>query len=884
MILCELLKSKSSSNGILALVWAAFLAFTAAAADDFGLKFREIDPVEVKTGRHSRVVFNFGVERVGYVSIRGKRIGDALSPLSDYRATIADALEPEDVKLHAAICPIDLSQLSFECSDGKLAAFWDDCLRLTENRQIARRMGDKALEERFASELKETFAKAMPSAAGNANPLGVIVRQYLGISTDDENARVEIYPKLVQGMARMAGSIPTRLGRVGVDARHLRGNDYTIDVEVPGKATARVIAPVWGVASEVDGIAAKPRTITASDGKKRYAFAIGGGKHTIRLKAPPRKIFPEPAAAYDMTKIQMEKLSRGLVAVRDRNMAVISWRYLPSDPTNIAFHVYENGNCITKRNPLKNTSFTRTKFREGAKYEVCAVDDSVMSAVAVQTGKPYLKIPLKQMPDGYWTEEASVGDVDGDGDYELFVKRSPQNSKDNAQAGMTDPTLIECYQLDGTFLWQINLGRNIRSGAHYTQFMVFDFDCDGKAEMICKTADGTIDGKGNAIGEAKADWVSRDARTLGKILDGPEYLTLFDGLTGAALDTVPYDPPRGNLSDWGDDYGNRADRFLACVAYLDGIHPSAVFCRGYYAKTVLAAWDWDGKKLKKRWRFDSTMPGNEAYGGQGFHSVRVADVDFDGRDEIVYGSMVVDDDGKGLYSTGLEHGDGLHLVQASPHLRGFQVWTCHEHPPFGLAFRYAQDGKIIWQQQRNYDVPTCVAADFDPTNPGYELWMGKNEPYWDLYGRELAGIDHLGWSRDLVWWKGDLLRSRIAGSWKLNHWNWHDKKWEMDYVFKRDVSNAITKSPFPILVADILGDWREEVVLPGDKGNSLLVFVSSQPTEYRFWPFMLDPVYRLSVTAWNVGYNQATQAGFYFGPDLLGHDIWFRGMFLGKEK
>ena len=246
-----------------------------AGADDFGLKFREIDPVGVKTGRHSQVVFNFGAQRMGYVAVRGRRIGDALAPLSNYRATIADALDVEDVKLHAAICPVDLSQLSFECSDGKLAAFWDDCLRLTENRLIARRMGDKALEERFATEIKERFAKAMPSAAGNENPLGVIVRRYLGISTDDEKARVEIYPKLVQGMTRMAGAIPTRLGRVSVDARHLRGNDYIIDVEVPDRAMARVIAPVWGVTSEIDGITAAPHTVTPSDGKTRYAFAVG---------------------------------------------------------------------------------------------------------------------------------------------------------------------------------------------------------------------------------------------------------------------------------------------------------------------------------------------------------------------------------------------------------------------------------------------------------------------------------------------------------------------------------------------------------------------------------------------------------------------------------
>ena len=837
-------------------------------------EYREIEPVEVKTGKHARVSFMFPDERVGYFTVKGVRIGDGLVATNSYVAKIQDNLEREDVTFHAVKCPRDLSSLSFECSDGNLAAFWESCLRLTENRIIAKAMGDTALEKRFSEELTATFSEAMPKANATANPLGAIVRQYLGISAIKENGTIDIFPKLVQGMTRMAGKIPTSAGLVKVDARHLRGDDFTIDVEIPTRLTARVITPVWGEGCEVDGKKASPKTV-AIDSRKRYVFQLRGGKHAIRLVAPPKKAFPQPATAYDMAKIQLEKLGRGFVAFSDGHDAILSWRYLPSDPRNIAFDIYEDGRKINLQ-PISATTFHRTKYREGARYElVVSGSSSQRCASAVQSGKPYLKIPLKPMPDGYWTEEASVGDVDGDGEYELVVKRTPSNAHDNAQSGMTDPTLLECYKLDGTFLWQINLGRNIRSGAHYTQFMVYDFDGDGKAEMICKTADGTIDGRGDAIGDRSASY----ANDQGRILDGPEFLTLFDGITGKALDTVPYDPPRGNIQDWGDDYGNRCDRFLACVAYLDGIHPSAVFCRGYYAKTVLVAWDVKGKKLVKRWKFDSGKPGNEAYGKQGFHSVRAGDVDFDGKDEIIYGAMVVDDDGNGLYSTGLGHGDGMHLVQARPDLRGLQVWTCHEHAPAGLVFRYAGDGRIIWQQKRGYDVPTCVAADFDPTNPGYELWMGKNEPYWDAYGRALEGIGHIGWERDLAWWKGDMLRSRIENGRKLFHWDWGEKRWKFEKTLRTDAS-GLRKLPFPILVADILGDWREEIVTTTDDGNALSVFVSPHETPYRFWTFMADPIYRLSVASWNVAYNQATQAGFYFGPDLLGHGIWFRGTFL----
>ena len=874
-------------------VWAALAS--AASGEEHAASaftFRQIEPVGVKTGKHARVSFDFGAERIGYVTVRGERIGDALAPLRRYEAKTSDGLGREDVVFHAANSPIDLSALSFECSDGNLQSFWVDCLRLTENKVVAKRLGDEALAARFSDEMKTAFAAAMPKAAENANPLGVIVRQYLGVSADREKRQVEIYPKLVQGMTRMAGTVPTALGTVTVDARHLRGNDFLIDVDVPPGSTARVVTPVWGEGAEVDGkklgVGSGKLGVVALDGRKRYVFAVKSGKHVVRLVAPPRKAFPQPATSYNLSKIQLEKLDRGVVSVRAKDVAVVSWRYLPTDSTNVAFNVYENGKLATPQ-PIRDATFFTTGYRKNATYRVEPVggNGSEKGGAARIGTSPCLKIPLKPVeggvaPDGesytYRTEEASVGDVDGDGQYELFVKRSPTNAKDNSQSGWTAPTYIDCVKLDGTHLWRIDLGPNIRSGAHYTQFMVCDFDGDGKAEMICKTADGSVDGTGKTIGDKTAHY----ANESGRILDGPEFLTVFDGLTGAARATVPYVPARGNVADWGDDYGNRCDRFLACVAYLDGRHPSAVFCRGYYAKSVLAAWDWDGKNLACRWVFDSAAPGNAAYAGQGFHSVRVGDVDFDGKDEIVYGSMVVDDDGTGLYSTGFGHGDGQHLVQASPYLRGLQMWTCHENAVDGLVFRYAGDGKVIWQQKRGYDVPTCVAADFDPTNPGYELWMGKNEPYWDVYGRELAGIGHIGWERDLVWWKGDLLRSRIDNGIKLNHWDWEARKWTYDPVLRSDKSlgGGIKRLPFPILVADILGDWREEVALPGDNGNMLLVYVSPQPTRYRFHTFMHDPVYRLSVAAWNVAYNQATQTGFYFGPDLLGHGIWFRGTYL----
>ena len=849
--------------------------------------YEEMTAAEVKTNRHRQVTFVLPEERIGYFTVRGERIGDGLVSTNRYVAHVKDALELEDVVFHAAKCPIDLGSLSFECSDGNLRAFWLDCLRLTENKVIARRLGWTETAARYGEELKTSFAAAMPNAQETSNPLGVIVRYYLGISTDKEGKVVTIFPKLVQGMTRMAGQVPTSLGNVKVEALHLRGCDFTVEVEIPAGSYGSIITPKWGVGAEVDGVSVRPKI---ADG--RYAFAVSAGRHTVRLLAPRKKVFPQPGCAYDLGKIQIEKLDRGFVAVRNGG-AVLSWRYLPTDPTNIAFNVYMNGKLLTADEPLANATHFTAKFLHGAKYRIEAVvpDGAVGwrktgEEITRTIGeKPYIKIPMRRPPQdttadgqvsGHYAEEASPGDMDGDGEYEIVVKWSSLSGQDNAQNGHTGQDHLDCYKLDGTFLWRISLGPNIRSGHHYTHFMVYDFDGDGKSEVICRTADGTVDGKGKVIGDAKKRW----ANEYGRILSGPEYLTVFNGLTGEAMATVDFVPARGNVSDWGDSYGNRCDRFLACVAYLDGVHPSAVFCRGYYAKSMLAAWDWDGKKLKLRWVFDSSTPGNEAYAGQGFHSVRTGDVDLDGKDEIVYGSMVVDDDGKGLYSTGFGHGDGQHLVQARPDLRGLHQWTCHENRRDGLVLRYADDGKVIWQRKLPFDVPTCVAADIDPTNPGYEFWMGKGYDYWDVYGRPLPGIPDLAWHRDLVWWKGDMLRSRFYKARIIASYDWRAKKWETDMSASKDVSGEGVKRSRPILAADLFGDWREELVLPGDKGDSLLVFTSPHPTKYRFWSFMLDPMYRAQVAAWNTAYNQAPQTGFYFGPDLLGRGIWFRGMYL----
>jgi len=601
---------------------------------------------------------------------------------------------------------------------------------------------------------------------------------------------------------------------------------------------------------------------------------------------------------YDYSKLQREHLGRGVVALRESADSVaVSWRYLSSDPMITQFNLYRNGKLIKTTEPDEGTF-----VKDGCKkttpitYTVRPVvngkeDESMAASYTMPANAPYgyINIPLNRpnegiTPDGqpydYTPGDATIGDVDGDGNYEIIFKWDPSNAHDNAHDGYTGNVLVDCYRLSGEQLWRIDLGRNIRAGAHYTQIMVFDLDGDGKAEVVMKTADGTIDGKGNAIGDKKANYVGKEGRLRGRIVSGSEYLTVFNGLTGEAMATINYIPERGgNGSDWGDSYGNRCERYLACVAYLDGVHPSVVMCRGYYTRAVLAAFDWDGKTLSNRWTFDSNNDGCSGYAGQGNHNLRVADVDGDGRDEIVYGSMTIDDNGKGLYTTGLGHGDALHLTQFEADNPKLQVWACHEDKRDGSTFRDAATGKIIFQLHDKTDVGRCMAADIDPTSKGVEMWSLASGGIRSPKGELLANPGWRNFSCNMtVWWDGDLLRELLDRN-NVTKYNWTTKQGELLQRFE-GASSINGSKAVPCLQGDIIGDWREEVLLRADDNKSLRLYVTTIPTKYRFHTFLEDPVYRISIATENVAYNQPSQPGFYFGPDLKGT---FRGYFISEE-
>lgn len=591
---------------------------------------------------------------------------------------------------------------------------------------------------------------------------------------------------------------------------------------------------------------------------------------------------------YDFSKLKMENLGRGVVAVRESSDKVnISWRYLTQDPETQAFNVYRNGKKLNKK-PIENVTFFSDSYSgsEQATYEVRPTKGTLSGSYTLPANAPfgYIEIPLQIPEHGvdyngreyfYNANDASIGDVDGDGEYEIILKWDPTNSHDNAHNGFTGETLIDCYKLDGTRLWRIDFGKNIRSGAHYIQFMVYDLDGDGCAEIVAKTADGTIDGTRRLIGSEKADWRNMS----GRVIAGPEYLTVFNGKTGEAMSTVDYIPPRGNIKDWGDGYANRSERYLAAIAYLDGIHPSVVMCRGYYTRSVLAAYDWDGKELRLRWVFDSDTPGNEGYAGQGNHNLRVADVDGDGCDEIIYGQMTVDNDGTGLYTTRMGHGDAMHLLSDINNEK-YYIWGCHENRKDGTSLRDAATGKVIFQFPSNKDIGRCMAGDIDPTHEGVEVWSPNTEGLRSFKGELISAPEKFeGETKSripvnfCVLWDGDLLTELLDGN-TIFKYNWHNGKVEPIMKFEGCMWNNGTKRN-PCLQADILGDWREEVLMRTEDNTALRLYVSPIPTEYRFHTFLQDPAYRVSVANQNVAYNQPAEPGFYFGPDLKGKK--FRG-------
>ncbi|MFI9427664.1 rhamnogalacturonan lyase [Streptomyces achromogenes] len=580
-----------------------------------------------------------------------------------------------------------------------------------------------------------------------------------------------------------------------------------------------------------------------------------------------------PQTAHAATARQVERLDRGLTSVHTSGGNLVSWRWLATDPGDVAFNVYRGGTKLNSSPVTASTNYFDSGAPDSADYTVRAVvggTEQPASEHALQFRPGYLDVPISPpaggtAPDGvaytYEANDAGAGDLDGDGRLDLVLKWQPTNAKDNSQSGYTGNTYVDGIRLDGTRLWRIDLGRNIRSGAHYTQFQVYDYDGDGKAEVAMKTADGTRDGTGAVLGDASAD----HRNSSGYILSGPEYLTMFNGQTGKAMQTVDYVPARGTVSSWGDSYGNRVDRFLAGTAYLDGARPSLIMARGYYTRTVIAAWDWRGGQFTRRWTFDTNSSTNsgKGYDGQGNHALSVADVDADGKDEIVYGAMTVDDNGAGLWTTRMGHGDAAHLGDLDPSRPGLEYFKVDEESGKpGSWMADARTGRILWQTASGSDNGRGVAGDIYAGSPGAEAWSASDTTLRSAagasLGREPSSINFLSW------WDGDTVRELLDGT----HIDKYGTSGDTRLLTGSGVaSNNGTKST-PALSGDILGDWREEVVWRTADNRALRIYSTPYQTGTRITTLLHDTQYRTALAWQNTAYNQPPHPSFFLGADM----------------
>lgn len=590
---------------------------------------------------------------------------------------------------------------------------------------------------------------------------------------------------------------------------------------------------------------------------KAYAAAL-----MIAASALPANIGTATAAAkYGTGQSLVEYLDRGIYAVKSGNGMFVSWRWNADDDDNAEFRLYRDGQLVyTSKAGTGATSYQDNGGSTNSKYRV----DTLVNGTVVfseechfNSGTNYFDIPLNSPGSQYTPNDCVVGDVDGDGQYEIFLKWEGK-ALDNSQSGYTDNVYIDCVTLEGKTLWRVDLGKNIRAGQHYTQMCVADFDSDGKAELITKTADGTKDGTGKVIGDGSKDY--RNAG--GYILTGPEYMTLFDGQTGEAVDTINFPVPRGDVSSWGDSYGNRVDRFNSGIAYLDGVHPSAVYGRGYYTRMTISAVDVVNGKLSVRWIFDSNNKGSESAAGQGNHNLMTGDVDGDGRQEISMGDCVIDDNGTLLWSSGKGHGDAQHLGDFIPERPGLELWQCHEHgPSYGVTLFDASNGQVIFHKDGDKDTGRCCADNVYAGNPGAEFWGAR--PAKTVLDKNGNSIANLSLSMNfLIYWDGDLEREMFSGTTisKMTSTN------KVDYIFNADgcESNNSTKA-VPGMTVDLFGDWREELIMRTTDNEHLRVWCTTSPTNVRLTTLMHDTQYRAQNCCQQSAYNQPPHTSYFLG-------------------
>lgn len=597
---------------------------------------------------------------------------------------------------------------------------------------------------------------------------------------------------------------------------------------------------------------------------------------------------PTPEPITDEAR-KVEYLTRGTVAIKIENGVFLSWRLLGTEPTDTTFDIYKNGAVLLSN--YANTNYIDENGSENDVYQIIVSGGSINGEKkATVMSEDYMDIPISRpIPDvtenslagsdyTYSANDATVADLDGDGEYEIVLKWDPTNSQDNYFSGYTGNVYLDAYEMDGTFMWRIDMGVNIRAGAHYTQFIAYDFDSDGKAEIAVRTAPGSKDGNGNYVTDVGKNITecdnTKDYRNAdGRITTAPDYLTMFNGETGAAMQTVDFYVQRGSLdasSGWGGgavDNGSYSERYLAGVAYLNGKTPSLIMCRGYYYRATVGAYNWDGENFELIWmRDDKTKSADNLY-GKGAHSLSVSDVDNDGRDEIVYGAAVINDNGEMLYETELQHGDALHVSDFNNDGKQ-EVFMVHEHgySKYGAEIHDAETGEIFVTMGATKDVGRGVMGNILSSNEGSEFWSNANGNLYDQKGNILSKTKPAE-TNFLIWWDGDLEREILDATRIVKYTlDGSNLKSERIKEFYGTHSNNGTKQT-PSISADIWGDWREEVIYPTNDNNYLRLYTSTIPTEHKLTTFMHNTQYRTAIAWQNVGYNQPPHPSFYVGSE-----------------
>ena len=619
-------------------------------------------------------------------------------------------------------------------------------------------------------------------------------------------------------------------------------------------------ATAGGAATATGGKSASGGTNPSNGG----TTAAGGAPQTGSCAAPTTGHY------------QMEDLDRGVVAVKVTGGVYVGWRmmgyeYNPTSPTSIAYNLYRSGTKVAT--VTNSTNYLDAAGTASSTYTVTAIingTECAQSPAAAVLAQEYINIPLTPPATGpnggtYSASDASTGDLDGDGQLDIVLKWDPSNSKDNSQAGITDDVFLDGYTLAGKRLFRIDLGPNIRAGAHYTQFSVYDFDGDGKAEVACKTAPGTKDGTGAYLktGPAATDTDTTVYRnTDGYILTGPEYLTVFSGATGAELATATFPVVRGTVADWGDGYGNRVDRFNGGFAFVkDGGtasgKPSIIQQRGYYTRLTIGAYTWRGGALTKNWVFDSNGTGNAAAAGQGCHSAMPADVNGDGAMEIIPGASTINSDGTLRCTTKLGHGDALHvgtLIKG----KGIQVFMPHEND--GGHDLHSADTCItvfapVGSGDNGRGVAEWVSASNTTSASCSSSAMGSVNCADGSAGAPSPG------SNFLIYWDADESRELLNGT-------TISKSGGGTLLSPAGTASCNGTKSTPTLTADLFGDWREELVLRTSDNTALRVYTTTTVTARRIYTLMHDPQYRAQVSFEQSSYNQPPHVSFHIGAGM----------------